>query len=68
MLINVGSGQPLGPSLDGGAPGLVGKCQAGSGGKDLGALGGGQHLLTNNRLGNLSWGEAATWGLGHAAG
>lgn len=47
-----------------GAPGLVGKCQAGSGG----GLDGSQPLLTNTRTGNLSGVEATAWGLGHAAG
>lgn len=54
------------PGLDG-APGLVGKCQVGSGGKDSGALGGGQHLLSNIGYQTRTAGRPPTWGLGCAA-
>lgn len=65
MLITASNGRPTG-GLDG-APGLVGKCQVGSGGKDS-ALGGSQHLLTNIRTSHLSCGQLTPLVLGHAAG
>lgn len=64
MLITASDGQPIG-DLDR-APGLIGKCQVGSG--EDSALGGRQHLLSNIRTGHLSCGQLTTLVPGHAAG